>query len=339
MNDAVVLAVETSCDETAVALYRSGAVIAEALHSQVDIHRYYGGVVPELASRDHAGHVRAVTEQVLAQWDGPIDLVCATRGPGLIGGLLVGLTWARAFAFSRGLPFVGVHHLAGHLAAPLADPDFDLEPPAIALVASGGHTLIYDLPRWGEVCVLGGTRDDAAGECFDKGARMLGLGYPGGPAIERTAKNHEGPVPRLPRPMMDRGLEMSFSGLKTAVLKQVQSLPEPLESQQVAALAYSLQEAIVDVLVSKVRRALKETGRDRLIIGGGVAANTALREAVAALQSEGIQTYVPPRKYCTDNAAMIAAAGLIQYQRQGAESLDCPAKARWDLQDFWPATV
>ena len=339
MTSPVVLGVETSCDETAVALYRQGEVLAESVHSQVDIHRYYGGVVPELASRDHAGYLRAVAEKVLTDWDGPIDLVCATRGPGLVGGLLVGLTWARAFAFGRNLPFVGVHHLAGHLATPLLDPDFSLEPPAIALVASGGHTLIYDLAGWGQVRLLGGTRDDAAGECFDKGARMLGLGYPGGPAVQEAASRHRGPSVSLPRPMLKQGLEMSFSGLKTALLTQVQARTQPLPPHHVNELAHALQEAIVEVLLTKVRRALTMTGRRRVLIGGGVAANQALREAVAALTSEGFEVYIPPRKYCTDNAAMIAAAGLIQFDRFGPDALNEAVQARWDLQTFWPAST
>ena len=338
MKSPVVLGIETSCDETAVALYRRGEVLAESVHSQVDIHRYYGGVVPELASRDHAGYLRAVASEVLQGWEGSIDLVCATRGPGLIGGLLVGLTWARAYAFGQGLPFVGVHHLAGHLAAPLVDPEFTLEPPAIALVASGGHTLLYDLTAWGEVRVLGGTRDDAAGECFDKAARMLNLGYPGGPAIQSAAAKHEGPAVKLPRPMLKRGLEMSFSGLKTALLTEVQSRPQPLDESTVNELAYAVQDAIVDVLLTKLRKALEVTGRKRVLIGGGVAANQPLRDGVAALENDGFEVYIPARKYCTDNAAMIAAAGLIQFERTGPDPLNAPAQARWDLQDFWPLT-
>ena len=338
MNKPVVLGIETSCDETAVALYRHGEVLAEAVHSQVDIHRYYGGVVPELASRDHAGYLRIVAEEVLSGWEGPIDLVCATRGPGLIGGLLVGLTWARSFAFGRQIPFVGVHHLAGHLAAPLVDPLFKMKPPAVALIASGGHTLIYDLPAWGQVRLLGGTRDDAAGECFDKAARMLNLGYPGGPAIQSAASKHVGPAIRLPRPMLKQGIEMSFSGLKTALLTEVNSRSKPLSEESVSELAFALQDAIVDVLVTKLRYALQLTGRNRVIIGGGVAANQPLRDRVEALTQEGVEVYVPPRKYCTDNAAMIAAAGSIQFEHFGPDSLNAPAQARWDLQQYWPAS-
>ena len=333
-----ILAVETSCDETAAALLFEGKIVAEAVHTQADLHSYYGGVVPELASRDHVAHVGAVCQRVLKGYEDQVELIAATRGPGLIGGLLVGLQWAKGYAFGRGLPFVGVHHLAGHLAAPMLDPDFTIDPPMVCLLISGGHTQIYAIERWGEARLLGGTRDDAAGEAFDKGARLLGLGYPGGPAIQQAAALHKGPHKRLPRPMLKRGLEMSFSGLKTALRDEIyhRNKDAQLDKKQQIELAASLQSAIVDVLVHKACAALKETGYNRLTIGGGVAANGPLREALQdAATSEGFSLYLPPKKWCTDNAAMIAAAAAIRHQTKGSDPFNIPAKARWPLVDEW----
>ena len=335
-----ILAVETSCDETAAALLKDGQIIAEQVHTQADLHGYYGGVVPELASRDHVAHVGAVCQSVLTGYEDQLDLIAATRGPGLIGGLLVGLQWAKGYAFSRGLPFVGVHHLAGHLAAPLLDPAFDLEPPMVCLLISGGHTQIYAIERWGSAQLIGATRDDAAGEAFDKGARLLHLGYPGGPAIQRTAAEHTGAHHRLPRPMLRRGLEMSFSGLKTALRDEIfRRHPEgDLALHDQRELAFALQDAIVDVLVHKACAALELTGYKKLTIGGGVAANQPLRDALsAAAERKGFSCYLPPKKWCTDNAAMIAAAASIRYQSHGADPFDLPARARWPLVEEWPS--
>ena len=335
-----ILALETSCDETAAAVLRDGEIVAEAIHSQTDLHSYYGGVVPELASRDHIAHVDAVCRRVLKGHEDAIQMVAATRGPGLIGGLLVGLQWAKGYAFARNLPFVGVHHLAGHLAAPLLDPTFTMEPPFVALLISGGHTQIYAVERWGSARLLGGTRDDAAGEAFDKGARLLNLGYPGGPAVQAAAAQHHGEGHRLPRPMLKRGLEMSFSGLKTALRDALKKRcgEDPPDEKTAQEFAYALQDAIVDVLVYKARAALAETGFNQLTIGGGVAANGPLRERLTqTARDEGFDVYIPPRRWCTDNAAMIAAAAAIRHEQRGADPFDVPAQARWLLTDEWPA--
>jgi N6-L-threonylcarbamoyladenine synthase len=337
VREPTTLAIETSCDETAAALLVGGEVVAERIHSQVDLHRFYGGVVPELASRDHVAHIGAVCVEVLAAHDGPVELVAATRGPGLIGGLLVGLQWAKAFAASRRIPFVGVHHLAGHLCACRLDPEFRFEPPFVGLLVSGGHTQLYAVHAWGKVREIGGTRDDAAGEAFDKAARMLHLGYPGGPAIQAAAEAWEGPEYKLPRPMLNRGCEMSFSGLKTA-LRDLLAKRDP-ECQRppelVAEMSHAMQAAIVDVLVTKSRRAMGQTGIKRLVIGGGVAANGPLRRAAEALASEGFEVYVPPKKWCTDNAAMIGAAGRIQFARSGPDTPSVNGLARWPLSAHW----
>ena len=333
-----ILALETSCDETAAALLLNGEIVAEAVHTQTDLHSYYGGVVPELASRDHVAHVGAVCQRVLEGYEDQVELIAATRGPGLVGGLLVGLQWAKGYAFGRGLPFVGVHHLAGHLAAPMLDPSFDIDPPMVCLLISGGHTQIYAIERWGEARLLGATRDDAAGEAFDKGARLLGLGYPGGPAIQNAAAQHRGDQKRLPRPMLKRGLAMSFSGLKTALRDEIYRRDEhaQLDDAERVELASSLQSAIVDVLVHKACAALEETGYGRLTIGGGVAANGPLREALKeASIKHGFSLYLPPRKWCTDNAAMIAAAAAIRFRTHGADPFDIPARARWPLVEEW----
>jgi N6-L-threonylcarbamoyladenine synthase len=333
-----ILAIETSCDDTAAALLRDGTVVAEMVHSQADLHSYYGGVVPELASRDHVAHIGAVCAQVIAGYEDEIDLVAATRGPGLIGGLLVGLQWAKSYAFGRRLPFVGVHHLAGHLATPLLDPKCTIEPPFVALLVSGGHTQLYAVDAWGSARALGGTRDDAAGEAFDKSARLLGLGYPGGPAIQAAAALFHGHAKRLPRPMWNRGLEMSFSGLKTALRDEVKKRcgnaePDP---QIAAELAHSVQDAIVDVLAHKACLALETTGYSTLTIGGGVAANGPLRARLKALAHErDFRLYVPPLRWCTDNAAMIGAAAQIRFARYGADPFDQAARARWPLSEEW----
>jgi N6-L-threonylcarbamoyladenine synthase len=337
MRQLTTLAVETSCDETAAALLVGDQVVAEQIHSQVDLHRFYGGVVPELASRDHVAHIGAVCAQVLAAYDGPIELVAATRGPGLIGGLLVGLQWAKAFAAARSIPFVGVHHLAGHLCACRLDPEFGFDPPFLALLVSGGHTKLYAVEAWGVAREIGATRDDAAGEAFDKAARMLKLGYPGGPAIQQAAAGWNGAPYKLPRPMLNRGCEMSFSGLKTALRDLLERRDPDAERPEelVAEMSHALQAAIVDVLVTKSRRAMQQTGIERLVIGGGVAANGPLRSALGALTSEGYKVYIPAKRWCTDNAAMIGAAGRLQFAQKGADSAAINGLARWPLTAHW----
>ena len=315
-----VLGIETSCDETGIALYcTEHGLLGQALHSQTAMHERYGGVVPELASRDHIRRVLPLTEQVLSQagvTTAAIDAIAYTEGPGLAGALLVGAGVGASMAFALGVPAIGVHHLEGHLLSPLlsADaPDF----PFVALLVSGGHTQLMDVAGVGRYALLGDTLDDAAGEAFDKSAQLLGLGYPGGPAIAQlAAAGHAGRY-RLPRPMLHSGdLDFSFSGLKTAVLTAVRrGLPD---AQARADLAAEVEAAIVEVLVAKSLRALRDTGRTRLVVAGGVSANRRLREQLAAASAPGgARVYFPELALCSDNGAMIAFAGALRLQAGG----------------------
>ena len=315
-----VLGIETSCDETGIALYcTEHGLLGQALHSQTAMHERYGGVVPELASRDHIRRVLPLTEQVLSQagvTTAAIDAIAYTEGPGLAGALLVGAGVGASMAFALGVPAIGVHHLEGHLLSPLlsADaPDF----PFVALLVSGGHTQLMDVAGVGRYALLGDTLDDAAGEAFDKSAQLLGLGYPGGPAIAQlAASGHDGRY-RLPRPMLHSGdLDFSFSGLKTAVLTAVRrGLPD---AQARADLAAEVEAAIVEVLVAKSLRALRDTGRTRLVVAGGVSANRRLREQLAAASAPGgARVYFPELALCSDNGAMIAFAGALRLQAGG----------------------
>ncbi|MGH2916067.1 MAG: tRNA (adenosine(37)-N6)-threonylcarbamoyltransferase complex transferase subunit TsaD [Solirubrobacteraceae bacterium] len=306
----MILGIETSCDETAAAVVTAdGVVRANVVSSQAQLHARYGGVVPEVASRRHLELVVPVVQEALAEAGATLDdieSVAVTEGPGLIGALLVGLSAAKAIAFARRLPLVPVDHLHGHLAALYLEPD-PVEPPFLALLASGGHTLIVEVTDRRGYRVIGGTLDDAAGEAFDKGARLLGLGYPGGPALERLAREGDPAAFSFPIGARMRGLDFSFAGLKTALLYKVRELG-PDESDRLRAdLAASYQAAIVESLALRAHRALERTGLSTLAVGGGVAANGPLRVRLAAL---GAQLSVPPRELCTDNAAMIAAAAL-----------------------------
>ncbi len=298
-----VLGIDTSCDETSIALVERRRILAHIVHGQHALHERFRGVVPEIAARAHVERLLPALERVLAS--GAPEAVAVTNRPGLIGPLLVGLSAAKAFAFVKGLPLVAVHHLEAHAAAAyLLDPP--PEPPFLALIASGGHTLLYDVEERGSYRRVGQTLDDAAGECFDKVAALLGLPHPGGPAIERAGVGGDPAAFALPRPLLDdKGDDFSFSGLKTAVLYLLRRQTPPL-----ADVAASAQEAIADVLTHKAVRAARRLGRTRLVLGGGVAANTRVRELAAErARAAGIDLFVPPRPLCTDNAAMIAVRG------------------------------
>jgi N6-L-threonylcarbamoyladenine synthase len=321
----IVLGIETSCDETAVALVEDGQrVLASVVSSQIDLHAAYGGVVPEIASRAHLERIDVVLGAALERSGvAPerIDAVAATAGPGLIGALLVGVGTGKALAAAWDVPYVAVHHLEAHLFASFLEAP-DLEPPLVVLLVSGGHTLLIELEQLGRYRVLGGTLDDAAGEAFDKVARFLGLGYPGGPIIDRLARQGDPAAIAFPRAMLDEGWDFSFSGLKTAVVNHVRKHPDVSD----ADVAASFQEAVVDVLVSKALRAARATGATGACLGGGVAANARLRERfVAGCDAAGIRSFVPSRAYCTDNAAMIAAAGWWRLAHDGPSGLDSGA--------------
>ena len=341
-----VLGIETSCDETGIALYcTEHGLLGQALHSQTAMHERYGGVVPELASRDHIRRVLPLTEQVLARAGvavSGIDAIAYTEGPGLAGALLVGAGVGASMAFALGVPAIGVHHLEGHLLSPLLSSD----PPAfpfVALLVSGGHTQLMEVTGIGRYAFLGDTLDDAAGEAFDKSAQLLGLGYPGGPAISRLAADGHPGRYRLPRPMLHSGdLDFSFSGLKTAVLTAVRrGIPD---EQARADLAAELEAAIVDVLVAKSLRALRETGRTRLVVAGGVSANRRLREQLsAAAARDRLSVHFPELALCSDNGAMIAFAGALRLQAGAVPSTGVGAaidgfrvRPRWPL-DALPA--
>ena len=323
MSDAelIILGIETSCDETAAACVRGGTdVLSSVVSSQVDLHARFGGVVPEIASRAHNELIIPVTARALVEagLDGRrIDAVAATTGPGLIGALLVGVSAAKALALTWDVPFISVNHLEAHLyAAFLEDPELTF--PLVVLLVSGGHTMLVCMEGHGQYRLLGSTLDDAAGEAFDKVARFLGLGYPGGPAIDHEALSGDPEAIAFPRSMMDQGLDFSFSGLKTSVVNYVRKHPEV----STADVAASFQAAVVDVLVTKARRAAAEVGATALAIGGGVAANSLLREQfLGACATDGLHGFLPSRSMCTDNAAMIASAGWYEYRLHGASSL------------------
>ncbi len=328
-----VLAIETSCDETAAAVYDSErGLLSHQLYSQVDMHAIYGGVVPELASRDHVRKILPLIDAALKEAATPaekLDGVAYTSGPGLIGALLVGAAVARSFAFARGLPALGVHHLEGHLLAPMLEPD-PPQYPFVALLVSGGHTLLAEVAGLGQYRILGSTVDDAAGEAFDKTAKVLGLPYPGGPALAKLAEQGQ-PRLKLPRPMLDRpGLDFSFSGLKTAVVVTLRGLV--LDDQVRADVACSFQEAVVETLAAKCARALDQTGARTLVVAGGVGANRALRQRLLALgDKRGVMVRYPRPEFCTDNAAMIAYAGCQRLLAGQHDGLAIHATARWPI--------
>ncbi len=319
-----VLGIETSCDETAAAVVADGTnVLSSVVSSQVDLHARYGGVVPEIASRAHVELLTPAVAQALVEsgLDGSqLSAVAATVGPGLAGALLVGISAAKAYAVAWGLPFIGVNHMEAHLyACFLEEPD--LQPPLVVLLVSGGHTMLVHMEDHGRYRLLGTTVDDAVGEAFDKVARVMGLGYPGGPVIDRVALAGDPTAVTFPRAMLE-GYDFSLSGLKTAVIRYVRDNPET----PVADVAASFQAAVVDVLVAKAKRAAAETGATGICLGGGVAANSLLRERVLDLcTSEGLGCFLPSRSMCTDNAAMVAAAAWWRYQADGPTSLEIGA--------------
>ena len=338
----IVLGIETSCDETGIALYDSEkGLLADALYSQIDMHTDYGGVVPELASRDHIRRVIPLINQSLEKAGlekSHINAVAYTRGPGLIGALMVGACTAKAMAWAWGVPSVGVHHMEGHLLAPMLE-DNPPEFPFVALLVSGGHTQLVQVDGIGQYKLLGESVDDAAGEAFDKVAAMLGLDYPGGPAISKLAESGVSGRFRFPRPMTDRpGLDFSFSGLKTFTLNTVAKCKNEhgeLTDQDRADIARAFEEAVVDTLAIKCRRSIQQTGMKQLVIAGGVSANKRLRAGLEAMMTKerGVLRYARP-EFCTDNGAMIAFAGtqrLVSGQSEGNAVVPVP---RWPMEEL-----
>ena len=337
----LILGIESSCDETGVALVRTTGsavptLLSHALHSQIEMHQAYGGVVPELASRDHIRRVLPLATQVLTesgQTLADVDVVAYTRGPGLAGALLVGAGVACALGAGLGKPVLGVHHLEGHLLSPFlsADPP---EFPFVALLVSGGHTQLMRVDGVGRYEILGETIDDAAGEAFDKSAKLMGLGYPGGPALSRLAEHGDPMAFKLPRPLLHSGnLDFSFAGLKTAVLTQAKKLGDELEVRK-ADLAASTEAAIVDVLIRKTMTALKQTGLQRVVVAGGVGANRHLRTQLnAACAAARVRVHYPELHLCTDNGAMIAMAAAMRLQAGQQEAITDYA---FDVKPRWP---
>jgi N6-L-threonylcarbamoyladenine synthase len=334
----LVLAIESSCDETAASVVNNGRmVLSNIVASQIDIHSRYGGVVPEIASRKHMETIIPVIIQSLDEAGislRDIEGIAVTRGPGLVGSLLVGLQVAKSIAFARGIPFIGVNHLEGHVSAVYLNkevPDF----PFIALVVSGGHTDIYLVRNFARFSHLGGTKDDAAGEAFDKAAKLLEIGYPGGVVIDRLARGADRKKIAFPRPLIkDDGFDFSFSGLKTALLSHVKKMHIPPAKEEIPDLVASYQEAIVDVLVDKTLRAAKTHAVNRVVLAGGVAANSRLRERFHEDADRlGIKVFIPPLGLCTDNAAMIAVVGDYYLSHGERDGLELNALSRWPL-DF-----
>jgi len=307
----LVLAFETSCDETAVAVVQGTQMLSSVLSSQIDLHARFGGVVPEVAARAHVEAIRPLTHRALAEsgvHPADLDAVAATSGPGLVGALLVGHSFAKATAWARSLPFVSIDHMEGHLMAPRLQFE-EFRPPAVVLLASGGHSQIVHVEDWGDYDVLGETIDDAAGEAFDKLARLLGLGFPGGPEIDRAAETGDPAAVAFPRALAERPYHVSFSGLKTSVATYLRKAEVAGELPELADVAASVQEAIVDVLVQKTVRALEDTGAKTLGGGGGVLANRRLRARLAEeAEARGVTVCIPRPDLCTDNAAMIGVA-------------------------------
>ena len=337
----IVLGLETSCDETGVAVFDTQrGLLAHALHSQVAMHEAYGGVVPELASRDHVRRVVPLAEEVLGQADvrlSDLDGIAYTQGPGLAGALLVGASVAAALAYALRIPAIGVHHLEGHLLSPMLSvprPDF----PFVALLVSGGHSQLFAVTGVGAYRLLGDTLDDAAGEAFDKTAKLLGLSYPGGPALARLAQSGVPGAVRLPRPMLDSGdLDFSFSGLKTAVRTLARresgdSAPECLPEARKADIAREFEDAVVDVLAGKALAALNATGFTTLVVAGGVGANHTLRTRLTReVAARGSAVYYPDLAFCTDNGAMIALVGALRLAAPMSDSCAFSVRPRWDL--------
>jgi N6-L-threonylcarbamoyladenine synthase len=324
------LAIETSCDETAAAVLREGrTALSNVVSSQIDVHRVFGGVVPEIASRCHLERINAVVDRALADagigFD-DVDLIGVTQGPGLVGALLIGLATAKAYAFALNKPIVGVHHIKAHICAAYIE-HAALAPPFLALVVSGGHTDLVRVRGHNAYTVLGRTRDDAAGEAFDKAARALGLPYPGGPAIDRAARNGDPRAVAFKRAFLEKdSLDFSFSGVKTGVLNYLNTEKQAGRSVNVADVAASFQQSVVDVIVAKTVRAAEIHGETNIVMAGGVAANSRLRAALEeTCREKGLRLYRPSPSLCTDNAAMVGAAAYFKYMEQGADELDLDA--------------
>jgi N6-L-threonylcarbamoyladenine synthase len=338
-----VLGIETSCDETGIAIYSTGkGIIAESLYSQIELHREYGGVVPELASRDHIRRTLPMIDEILHEAGltaNDIDAIAYTAGPGLIGALLVGASVAKSLALAWNVPSIGIHHMEGHLVAALLAEDAP-EYPFIALLVSGGHTQLMACHQAHEYELLGESQDDAAGEAFDKVAKMLGLPYPGGPAIAEIAEQGTPGRFTFPRPMTKKpGLDFSFSGLKTFTLNTVNKLKgqsgRDLSSQEKADVAFAFQDAVVDTIRIKCERAMEQTGLDRLILAGGVSANTELRARLdESARKHHREVFYPPLHLCTDNGAMIAYAGYLRLQYGHQESLSIDVRPRWPMTEL-----
>jgi N6-L-threonylcarbamoyladenine synthase len=330
-----VLGIETSCDETGVAVYNSANhEVFHRLYSQVELHAKHGGVVPELASRDHIRKITPLIDELLSAHNltpNDIDGIAYTAGPGLVGALLVGAVFARSLAYTWKVPCVAVHHMEGHLLAPLLEQEAP-PLPFLALLVSGGHTQLVKVTRIGEYTILGESIDDAAGEAFDKTAKLLGLGYPGGAALAKLALQGRPGKFTFPRPMIDAPhLNFSFSGLKTAALQTIRQ-HDLSDTQLMADIAYAFQEAVVDTLVKKCEKAMDQTGINQLVIAGGVSANQQLRaDLQKALTKRDGKLFLPRLEFCTDNGAMIAYAGYLRLQQNSLNSLEVSVKPRWDM--------
>lgn len=331
----LLLAIESSCDETSAAVVRDGSeMLSNIVASQVDVHAKFGGVVPELASRKHLEAISVVIDEALEKASvtlNDIEGIVVTRGPGLVGALLVGVSAAKALAYARKVPLVGVHHMEGHILAPLLEQEIAF--PYLALAVSGGHTHLYRVDGIGSYTTLGQTLDDAAGEAFDKVAKLLGLPYPGGAIIDRLASEGRADAIAFPRPLLHKkNLDFSFSGIKTAVLNYVNKQSLPLSEEHLRDLAASFQEAVVEVLCKKTMRAAEEHNLERVVVAGGVACNSGLRSGMQAIaQGKGVQVFFPSPGLCGDNAAMLAVAGEAYLRQGGSEPLDMNAFARWPL--------
>jgi len=329
----ITLGIETSCDETAIALYDSDkGLVGESVFSQIELHSEYGGVIPELASRDHCQRIIQIYNQALGAIDpSEIDYIAYTAGPGLLGTLLIGENFAQGLAIALNKPLIPVNHLEAHLMAPFLSTG-DISFPFLTLLVSGGHSLIIDVEAFNKYKILGQSRDDAVGEAFDKVAKLIGLGYPGGPEIEKISKNGDSKKFDFPQPMLHSpNYDFSFSGLKTAVLYTVQGIQE-IDKQIQADIAASFQHVVTEVLIKKVTKALEDTGRKSIVMTGGVAANKLLRDKITVLRDKlNINVLYPPLAHCTDNAAMVAYLGSLKYD-QAEYNLFSQARPRWSLE-------